>query len=160
MWSISVSLLPLALFTCDLATITMSTHKHWGNPVLKDSLIRRLILFRSTASGVVFLPITMPILLLDLSLTIARTRNSSHWRRYWRFWNTASNSSGLWRRWLDGYLLSTIGSRINIPYADNTLRPLARRRLITNRPFLVAIRARKPWFRLRLITLGWNVLFM
>jgi hypothetical protein len=45
-------------------------------------------------------------------------------------------------------------------YADSTLRPLARRRLITSRPFLVAIRARNPWVRLRLITLGWNVRFM
>ena len=40
------------------------------------------------------------------------------------------------------------------------LRPLARRRLSTMRPFLVAMRARKPWARLRLMTLGWNVLFM
>jgi hypothetical protein len=45
-------------------------------------------------------------------------------------------------------------------YADKTFRPFARLRLITNRPFLVAIRARNPWDLLRFITLGWNVLFI
>jgi len=39
-------------------------------------------------------------------------------------------------------------------------RPLARRALNTLRPPGVLIRARKPWLRLRLITLGWNVLFI
>src|SRR6267378_2575527 len=32
---------------------------------------------------------------------------------------------------------------------DNRLRPLARRRLRTVRPFLVAMRTRKPWVRRR-----------
>lgn len=44
--------------------------------------------------------------------------------------------------------------------ADRRARPLARRALITRRPPLVAMRARKPWRRLRLILLGWNVLFI
>src|SRR5690625_1491460 len=44
--------------------------------------------------------------------------------------------------------------------ADRRFRPWARRRLITLRPFLVAIRARKPWRALRTRTEGWNVLFM
>lgn len=44
--------------------------------------------------------------------------------------------------------------------ADKLARPLARRRARTWRPFLVAIRARKPWVRARLIVLGWNVRFM
>jgi hypothetical protein len=35
------------------------------------------------------------------------------------------------------------------------LRPLARRRFRTWRPFLVAMRARNPWVRFRLILLGW-----
>lgn len=39
-------------------------------------------------------------------------------------------------------------------------RPRARRALIMARPFLVFIRARNPWVRLRLISLGWNVRFM
>ena len=39
-------------------------------------------------------------------------------------------------------------------------RPLARRAFRTRRPPLVAIRARKPWVRLRWMMLGWNVRFM
>src|SRR5690606_2036173 len=37
---------------------------------------------------------------------------------------------------------------------------LARRRFRSARPFLVAMRARKPWVRLRRRLLGWNVRFM
>lgn len=44
-------------------------------------------------------------------------------------------------------------------YAERRRRPLARRALITSRPPLVAMRARKPWLRLRLILLGWKVRF-
>jgi hypothetical protein len=44
--------------------------------------------------------------------------------------------------------------------ADRRARPLARRALRTRRPPLVAMRARNPWRRLRLILLGWNVLFI
>lgn len=42
----------------------------------------------------------------------------------------------------------------NRAYADRRTRPLARRREITLRPLAVAIRARKPWTRLRFRTLG------
>ncbi len=38
--------------------------------------------------------------------------------------------------------------------------PLARRALMTARPPRVFMRARKPWVRLRLISLGWKVRFM
>src|SRR5699024_10205956 len=44
--------------------------------------------------------------------------------------------------------------------AARRLRPLARRALMIARPDLVAMRARKPWRRRRLILLGWNVRFM
>jgi hypothetical protein len=40
------------------------------------------------------------------------------------------------------------------------LRPFARRRLSTSRPFLVAILTRKPCVRLRRRRFGWNVRFM
>jgi len=39
-------------------------------------------------------------------------------------------------------------------------RPLARRAFSTLRPPRVAMRARKPWVRARLIRLGWKVRFM
>jgi hypothetical protein len=40
------------------------------------------------------------------------------------------------------------------------LRPFARRRFSTSRPFLVLIRTRKPCVRFRRRRLGWNVRFM
>ncbi len=43
---------------------------------------------------------------------------------------------------------------------DSRLRPLARRRLSTSRPFLVAIRTRNPWARARRRRFGWYVRFM
>jgi len=45
-------------------------------------------------------------------------------------------------------------------YGVSCARPLARRRLSTSRPALVAMRARKPCVRARLMRLGWNVRFM
>lgn len=47
-----------------------------------------------------------------------------------------------------------------VAYGQRRARPLARRALRTLRPFLVAMRARNPWVRLRFLTLGWNVLCM
>eukprot|EP01036_Dinobryon_divergens_P021209 gene21209-29130_t len=44
--------------------------------------------------------------------------------------------------------------------AESFLRPMARRRLRILRPFLVAMRARKPWRRVRTRTLGWKVRFI
>jgi len=41
----------------------------------------------------------------------------------------------------------------------NRLRPLARRRFSTRRPFLVLMRTRNPCARLRRRVLGWNVRF-
>lgn len=51
---------------------------------------------------------------------------------------------------LRGYVRARLGGTDTV----NFLRPLARRRLITLRPPGVAMRARKPWVRLRLILLG------
>lgn len=45
-------------------------------------------------------------------------------------------------------------------YGQSLARPFARRALSTLRPPLVAMRARKPWVRLRRRLLGWYVLFM
>lgn len=45
-------------------------------------------------------------------------------------------------------------SRELFAQAESRLRPLARRRLSTSRPLRVAIRARKPWVRLRFRLLG------
>lgn len=45
-------------------------------------------------------------------------------------------------------------------YGVSCARPFARRRFNTRRPALVAMRARKPCVRARLIRLGLNVRFM
>lgn len=45
-------------------------------------------------------------------------------------------------------------------YGVSRVRPLARRRLRMARPAFVAMRARKPCVRARLILLGWNVRFI
>jgi hypothetical protein len=46
------------------------------------------------------------------------------------------------------------GDQRAMPVASR-LRPFARRRFSTRRPFFVAMRARKPWVRLRFTLLGW-----
>ena len=45
-------------------------------------------------------------------------------------------------------------------YTLSRARPLARRAFRTRRPFLVRMRARNPWVRLRCRLLGWKVLFI
>lgn len=54
----------------------------------------------------------------------------------------------------DFFYIQKIYTKRIYNYALKLARPLARRRAITARPFLVAIRARKPWLRLRFNTLG------
>jgi hypothetical protein len=49
---------------------------------------------------------------------------------------------------------------IKSAYTDNFLRPLARRRLSTLRPFAVAILALKPCVRFLGVLCGWYVLFI
>ncbi len=45
-------------------------------------------------------------------------------------------------------------------YGQSRARPLRRRRLSIARPLLLAMRALKPWVRLRRRLLGWNVRFI
>lgn len=52
---------------------------------------------------------------------------------------------------------ATITDRLD--QADSLARPFRRRLRNTERPALVDIRLRKPWFLARLRTLGWNVRF-
>src|SRR6185312_5220421 len=55
--------------------------------------------------------------------------------------------------------VAALHARVQRAEAERRLRPLARRRLSIARPARVDIRARKPWRRLRLRTLGWSVRF-
>jgi hypothetical protein len=67
---------------------------------------------------------------------------------------------------MDGWHLPARGSGAPVrrrSYSDDTvsrLRPFARRRFRTSRPFLVLMRTRKPCVRLRRRRFGWNVRFM
>lgn len=74
------------------------------------------------------------------------------------------HSGPRWARYRDGWLARTeraecAGLVVLRGQALSRLRPLARRRLSTERPAFVAIRLRKPWSRLRLRLLGWKVRF-
>lgn len=59
-------------------------------------------------------------------------------------------SRSLWCFWNEEFM----GRLPTINYAESRTRPRARRRAKILRPFLVAMRARKPWLRLRFRTLG------
>ena len=130
----------------------------------KTSLTCLFRLFRSTARGRFFLLTTRPSRLNPSSFLKARNKSDELLTEKSRFWNTASNSSDFRRRWLEGKEWSHMWYQPTFSrfqsQAESTFRPFARRRLITSRPPLVAILARKPWVLLRLITLGWNVLFI
>lgn len=77
--------------------------------------------------------------------------------------NTRSKSSARVRRWPRGNLLWGLAPVVvECPGLQGVkrARPLARRRLITARPALVAIRALNPCVRLRFKFEGWKVRFM
>ena len=68
----------------------------------------------------------------------------------------AASSSRFSLRKRYGELLTNKGclSAAEIAYGVSLARPFARRRFNTRRPAFVAMRARKPWVRARLIVLG------
>ena len=77
--------------------------------------------------------------------------------------NAAALSNRLWRRNRNNALRDLLGSNpeggcaaggVGAAYGVSFARPLARRRLRTSRPALVAIRARKPCVRARFRLLG------
>jgi len=55
---------------------------------------------------------------------------------------------------VDRIKLTGVSDAIEVFYTANCFRPLARRALITLRPFLVFIRVRNPWVRLRGVLWG------
>ncbi len=55
---------------------------------------------------------------------------------------------------VDRIKLTGVSQAVEVFYTANRFRPLARRALMTLRPFLVFIRARKPWVRLRGVLWG------
>ncbi len=55
---------------------------------------------------------------------------------------------------VDRIKLTGVSEAVEVFYTANRFRPLARRALMTLRPFLVFIRVRKPWVRLRGVLWG------
>jgi len=55
---------------------------------------------------------------------------------------------------VDAVELTLAGEGLKVLYTANLFLPLARRALMTLRPFLVFIRVRKPWVRLRGVLWG------
>ena len=55
---------------------------------------------------------------------------------------------------VDRIKLTGVSQAVEVFYTANRFRPLARRALMTLRPFLVFIRVRKPWVRLRGVLWG------
>lgn len=115
----------------------------------KLSLISRLTLLRSEAFFTRFLGTVIPIRACPRELCRAN-RVSCGETEGMAFWKTFS-------KWEGDNSLSSRENEFSptlINYADKRARPLARRLARTLRPFLVAIRARKPWERLRFKLLG------
>lgn len=123
----------------------------------KVSLMARLTLFRPTADGTFFLPITKPNLEFWLPFSIAKTNTSRLETLKLLFLKTCWKSEELRRR---SFLVNLWSGIKPLPYADSRFRPFARRRFRTALPPAVAILALKPCVLFLFKLLGWNVLFM
>ena len=131
--------------------------------VLNVSLTKRLTLFRVTAQPTFLLTVT-PRRAYARLLSCHTTRKALE-EYFWTDSFNLRNSERLRSLSVDGYLLLvSTGSPVKIYLTamrtDRFFLPLALLRLITRRPFLVAILTRKPCVILRETLLGWNVLFM
>ena len=127
---------------------------------LKFSRINLFIVFLSVALAINFFAIEIQI--LGLSNLLTNTNIVKGPKRYLdpdaytrRIW---ADSVSLY--WVENLLSESANCALIGCYALNFARPLARRLESTALPFLVAMRALKPWVRFRLSTPGWYVLFM
>lgn len=132
-----------------------------------DSLTMRLILFLDVAARQCFFEMARPSRAVSVLLSMHSTVNHLSRLRV-AFLKTrpnaaASNSRLLLRnrygplpgdcKCLSAVVTTAFGA-IELGYGVSLARPLARRRLRTRRPAFVAMRARKPCVRARLILLG------
>ena len=132
-----------------------------------DSLTMRLILFLDAAARQCFFEMARPSRAVSVLLSMHSTVNHLSRQRVAVLKtrpNAAASNSRLLLRNRYGALpgnckclfaVVTIAfDAIELRYGVNLARPLARRRLRTRRPAFVAMRARKPCVRARLILLG------
>ena len=139
------------------AIILISTAGICKRLCLKNSRRYRLTRLRTTAQPI-FLLAVIPSRVIWRSLLLQTTRkprtdvlcsaeasrrNSGRFRRRAAFGNVAAVSA-----------ITQVQNYFVAILTDRFLRPLALLRLITKRPFLVAILTRKPWVRLREVLLG------
>ena len=147
---------------------TMSRPANCSGCCRNDSRMTLLMRFRAVALRQCFFEMARPSLAISSSLCRQSTVNNLSRLRV-AFLNTRPKAAalskrfGFWNR--HALLLVRLGFCFVVVtavfcYGVSCARPFARRRFNTRRPALVAIRARKPWVRARLILLGWNVRFM
>lgn len=125
----------------------------------KDSRIKRFSLARSVACRTTRFGTASPSRGQSPLVSRACQVNSPTWPRR-ACWYTRVKSALDTSRQARGNDSSAWPAANAANQALRRARPLARRALTIARPFLVFIRARKPWVRFRLISLGWNVRFM
>jgi hypothetical protein len=145
------------LRVCVVAWTTMSTEPSLDAFARKFSRTTRLIRFRSTARGALLRLIASPSRGCWQSLALA-VMVKTPLRKRFPVANVCLKSAGLSS--LIDFGNGRSGERKTLNQGVRRARPFARLALITRRPALVAIRARKPWRRARFSRLGWNVLFI
>ena len=130
---------------------------------LKYSRVIRLTRFLCTAMRICFFARIKPIRDWGSSLLAASNKRLHDDAFRWEWSKTRWKSAAVNNRWFlenPCPVIQGIWSDAPTNQALKRLRPFARRRLMTSRPFLFAILARKPWLRLRFRLLGWKVLFI
>ena len=145
------------------AMILTSTDAISSRLCLKNSRRHRFTLLRTTAQPI-FLLAVIPNRAICMSFSRHTTRKprtadlccaEASWRNSARFRKRA-----LLGKVAIGTTFTPVKIYLTAILTARFLRPFALLRLITKRPFLVAILTRNPWVRLREILLGWYVLFI
>ena len=129
-----------------------------------DSLISRLIRFRSTALGATRRDTVTPSRLNRRPFSREYTKNNASLLPQacviTNLYSVEETSRRLLGNRKPGAPTADIDTSSLGTQALRRARPRARRALITARPPRVRILARNPWVRLRLTSLGWNVRFI
>ncbi len=146
-----------SIFALTRATKSSPINSFWFRRKL--SLIRRLILFRATAVGIIFFGTIKPK--RGYSKPFGAASRSSPGRAHTQRKRKTDENSSVSRiffshpKVLSGFVVTATEPESGIrTQTAKRLRPLARRALMTARPPTVFIRARKPWVRLRRTTEG------
>ena len=153
-----------SFFVALLAIVTMSSPVRIFSWCRNDSLIARLIRFRSTALGATrrdtVTPSRLSCRLLLQAYTTKRASLLLQACAITNWYSVEETSRRLFENRKPGVPAANVDTFSLDAQALRRARPRARRALITARPPRVCILARNPWVRLRLISLGWKVRFI